>query len=257
MKIILIALLLFGSASTLGAARDFQPVPSEGQTIEYKDGKAFLIIKGERMHLGVHFVQQSSSTGWLAVIAQNVSDQPFNISETSFAISSSGLALKVYTYSELQKKERNRQAWIAVANGFAAAGNSYSASTAGNNYSYGSYNSRTNATVSGYGTTAYGTANTTGTYSGYSYNAGAAYAAQADANRKNQEIFDRSAKDALASAENLEARALKANTVSPGEVVTGQVMLDLPKKNKKVPVEFVVQISTSTTPILMVFREVL
>lgn len=256
-KISLFVALLVVSTSTIGAAREFQPIPSQGQRLEYKDGKAFVIYEGDKVHFGVHYIQESSKAGWLAVIAQNISQEPFNISENSFTASSSGTPLKVYTYNEIMKKEKNRQAWIAVANGIAAGANSYSASMAGNNYNYGTYNSRTTATVNTYGTTAYGTANTNGSYSGYSYNAGAAYAAQSDANRKNQEMFDRSAQYALATTTSLEERTLKANTISPNEVISGQIKIDLPKKDKNQPAEFVIQVNTTATPIYLTFREVL
>lgn len=238
------------------ATRIFEPVASPGQSVEYHNGVAFLIHKNERFHYGIQFVPESNKAGWLAVVIQNFGELPVNVSERSFLVTSAGSPVKVYTYAELLKKERSRQAWLAVANGLAATANTYNASMAGYSNSYGSYSGRTNAQVSGYGGTAYGSANTYGTYSSNTYNGAAAYAAQADANRRNQELFDRSAQIALQSSQALEQRALKANTISKDEVVSGQIRMDLPKKNRKQPPEFTVMLTFGAESIPVTFREV-
>lgn len=256
MKSLQFLLLAAISGVSQAAARAFEPVATDGQLVEFHNGVAFLIHKNERIHYGIQFVPESSKAGWLAVVIQNFGELPINVSERSFLVTSSSQQVKVYTYAELVKKERTRQAWIAFANGLAAGANSYSASMAGNSNTHGSYSGRTNATVTGYGGTVYGSSTTYGTYSSNTYNGAAAYAAQADASRRNQEMFDRSAQIAMQSSQILEQRALKANTISQNEVVSGQIRMDLPKKNRKQPPEFTVNLMFGFESIPVTFREV-
>ncbi|UWX04171.1 hypothetical protein H1235_02020 [Pseudoxanthomonas sp. NC8] len=129
------------------------------------------------------------------------------------------------------------------------------ASNAGYQNTYGSYAGTASARAYGPGGSAYATAYGSGTYSQTTYNAAAAQQAQALANDRNQALFDRQQANAEFAKQDLQARALKANTLSPGEFVMGDVVFELPKRNKKVPAQVEISVDVAGTPVRILLRE--
>jgi predicted nuclease with TOPRIM domain len=79
--------------------------------------------------------------------------------------------------------------------------------------------------------------------------------AQQSDNAQTKALFERQQENAEFSKRDLEARALKANTISPGEMVLGDVRLALPKRNKAAPSEFVATVNVDGESVAFVFRE--
>jgi hypothetical protein len=196
---------------------------------------------------------RDKKTALAKIAVLNTSQEPFSISDRSVSAASNGVLLSVMSYADRQKELRRREAWSSIAAGLSAAANNMNASNAGNRTQYGTYTATTNAYASGGG---YATANTFGTYQGSTYDQGAAQRAQLEANEQNQHIFDRQRAKAEHERLDLEARALKANTVSPGETVVGDVRFSLPKKAKDQQTSFVFGVEVAGEPVLFFFQEV-
>jgi hypothetical protein len=255
-RIALAFAFLFAACNTLASERVFEIVPPDGQQVVYQDGAGYLIQSREQFAVIMGYVPESKKRAWLSIVFRNLSTGPLTISEKSITAKSNDLPLKVYSFAELAKEQKRREMWQEVGAGFAAAGNNMSANNAGNEYQQGTYQSQTKASVYGNGGSAYGTAKTNGSYSGTSYNATAAQIAQAEANRKNDEIFANTRANADAARSTLQNRALKANTIASGQDIYGEVSIDLPKKSIKAPVEFVVQFQAANDLVEVRFREV-
>ncbi|GEM_PF-3637369 len=249
----LLALIL--AAPSYAKDRVFEPVAQAGQSIEYEDGSAVLIVQDVRAALYVSFLPRDKKTALIKIAISNIGDRPFTISERSFSASSSGEPLTVMTYEDRLREQKRKDTWSAIAAGLNAASNNISASNAGYQNSYGTYNATTNAHVYGNGRSVYGTAYTSGTYSGTSYNAAAAQQAQMQANQQNQTNFDRQRAEAAFAQQDLQSRALKANSLSPGEFIIGDVQISLPKRNKKSPAQLQVIADIDGRSVPFTFRE--
>lgn len=249
----LVALLMVGPAAA--AEREFVPVPSEGQEVQFEDGEAFLVTQTDRAVVMVAFVPRDKKSAWVKIGVKNVSDQAFNISDASVAAASAEMPLTVMTYADRIKEQQSQERWAAFAAGLSAASNNINAANAGYQQHYGTYGGTTSASVYGSNGTAYGTARTSGSYFGTTYDAGAVQRAQLAANAQNQAIFDRQRANAEFARRDLKDRALKANTLSPGEFVMGDVRFSLPKRNKALPVEFTVTIDVAGQLVPVLYRE--
>jgi hypothetical protein len=245
--------LFVGSASA--ADRSFGPVANDGQVIEYEDGESFLVERTGRAVVMVSFVPRDKKSAWVKVGVKNLSDATFNIADTSVSVASGGTALEVMTYADRMKEQKRQQMWAGVAAGLAAGANNIAASNAGYQHNYGTYSGTTNAYARGPAGSAYGTATTNGSYFGSSYNASAAFQAQQTANAQNQAIFDRQQANPVFAQRDLQDRALKANTLSPGEFVLGDVRFSLPRRNKEEPSELVITIDIAGEPATFRFIE--
>ena len=176
-------------------------------------------------------------------------------SDTSVSVESGGTAMEIMTYADRMKEQKRQEMWAGIAAGMAAGANNIAASNAGYQHNYGTYSSTTNAYAHGPAGSAYGTATTNGTYFGSSYNASAAFQAQQAANAQNQAIFDRQQANAAFARRSLADRALKANTLSPGEFVLGDVRFSLPKRNKMAPSKLVITVDIAGEPAKFQFVE--
>jgi hypothetical protein len=234
--------------------RSFQPYASAGQEVRYSDGEAVVYSATDRHVVGLSYIPRDKKSGFIKLWVLNRGSTAFNIGDQSITASSGGIPLQVLSYQDRLKEQRRQEMWQGLAAGLAAAGNNMQAANAGYSNSYGTYNSTTRANV--YGSNGYATGNayTTGTYSGSTYNAGAAYAAQADANARNQQIFAQAAANSEYARRELADRALKMNTLSPGQDVIGDVRLALPKRTKT-PGEFTVTVDVNGEAMSFNFRE--
>lgn len=249
--IFLVVAVLFTS-NARAAERLFEPLPVDGQKIEYQDGEAFLIATNQGASVMVSYVARDKKSAWIKVGVYNASPESFNVADTSISVTAKGLPLDVMTYADRIKEQRRMENWGAVAAGLNAAANNMNASNAGYQQHTGTYSGTTNAYGSNGG---YGTATTRGTYYGSTYDAGAAQRAQLAANEQNQKIFDRQKANADYARQDIESRALKANTLSPGEFVMGDVRFSLPKRDKQFPAEILVVVDVAGEPIQIIFRE--
>jgi hypothetical protein len=160
--------------------------------------------------------------GTMTILAFNAGEKPFNLGSENVSIETeTGEPVAVIPFERLQKELKNKQMWAAIATGMAAASNSMAASNAGYSNGY----------VTAYGQNGYSSA----TYN--SYNAGAAYQAQAIANIQNQQSFDRLAYASAAAKESLGVN-MRTSTIDPGASFGGQIVYELPKnlRNSKVPI---------------------
>lgn len=128
--------------------------------------------------------------------------------------------IKIYSYNDLVKKEKTRQAWAALGAGLEAAGDSMSAANAGYSNSYGSY--------SGSSYSPYSTVNTYGTYSSSTYDYGAANAAQMSAVARSDARMDRLQAQGSANLGVLASNNLKKQTVPRGRTHGGLVRMKMP-----------------------------
>jgi hypothetical protein len=252
----LVALALVASGAAVAAERTFVVKPGDHQRVEYIDGQKVLFADGVSASVAVTYLPGDSKRGWVAVTVRNVSPEAFVVEERSLSASSGEKPLTVFTHDQLMKEQKRREAWNAVAAGLAAAGNSMNAANAGNSYSYGTYRGQTNASAYGSGGYAYGTANTTGTYSGYTYDPSKAAAAQASANAQNQQMIDRMQAQHQQQRAAISERTLRANTVSPGEYISGQILIQLPKRSRKNPAEISMVLAVGMDEVPVTLQEV-
>lgn len=251
LRIIWMLLLL---TPTLAAARSFTPVPSEGQRLEFENGTPILFIDRDGFAAAVTFEPESKKLGWITLGVVNRSQTPFLMSEESFSARQGEVSLKTFTYEDLLKQQKRREMWANIGAGLAAGANSYSASQAGHTTYSGSYYGTSNATAYSGGRTAYASGTSSGVYSGSYYDAGAAAQAQAVADQRNRELIAETQARSADQRATLESRALRANTLDPGESVLGSVMVTLPKKNRA-GTTFTVSIRIGSHEELVTFSE--
>jgi len=248
--------LLFGFAlGAVAAERTFTPVESEGQQVRFDDGEAYISANGAGASVFISYRPRDRKSAFVTVGVRNDRDTPFNLSEHSVTAQSNGSPLVVMTYAERMKELKRSEMWAGIGAGLAAAGNNMNAQQAGRTSTYGTYSGTTNARVHGSSGSAYGTANTYGTYSGTTYDSGAAFQAQQQANAENQALFDRQRANAEFARQDVSSRALKANTIDPGEFVMGDVRFTLPRKHRSEPVEFWINVEVAGETLKFLFRE--
>lgn len=212
----IVCLVLSGCASTLRV----QPIAAPDQQTMYKDGKEAIISK-KRSVVAVRpsdntYTSEQRPTFVVSVL--NGTDKPIVFSTEDITASASGSPLKVFSYDELVAEVENQRKWAAVAAALSGMAQSMSAAQAGNQYTYGSYNTSYygNRGYSGYGS---------GTYSGYTYNPAAAAQAQAAANAQMNQSFDNINSSANAALSDLSRKILKKETVLQNEWHGGYVKL--------------------------------
>lgn len=225
-----LALLLTSEATA--RERVFVISPMEGQQVEYDRGQEAMIVAGRSVTVAFSFYPENKKAGWISIAVQNASSEPFEVDEHSLRAWSGGQPLQVFTYQVLAQQQARREAWGSVAAALTAAGNSMNAANAGYSYNSGTYVGRTTAHAYGSAGYAYGTANTVGTYSGITYNPYVSALAQAEANQRNRQMLDQLSQRNQQARADLASRVLRRTTVSPGEIVTGQILVQLPRSGQ-------------------------
>lgn len=132
--------------------------------------------------------------------------------------------VQIFSYDQLVKKEKARQAWAALGAGMQAAGDSMAAANAGYSHSYGNYSSTSYSTNS--------TVKTYGSYSGTTYDYGAANAAQSAATARANANMGKINADGRANLEALSRNILKKQTVPRGGIHGGLVRMKMPSLAK-------------------------
>jgi len=210
----IIAAALLAAASAQAAERHFEPCPAAQQSIRYEKGAPLLYAETSHARMFLSYEPRDSRTGYIWLGLQNAGSTQFNIDERAIGAAMDGAPLEVLGLSERAGEIRRASRWRAVGAILAAGANGYAAGTAGTQ--------RYSGNIYSNGQTA--------SYSGTIYDPQAASAAQARANRQNAETVAAVKNMNAADAEALQARALLAQTVDPGAIVTGDVVVELPRR---------------------------
>lgn len=181
--------------------------------------------------------------GEIQLLVMNQGDKPFNFGpENVTAKLADGTPVRIITYEQLVHEEKRREAWAAVAAGFAAASNNMAAANSGYYSGTAHYSG---STYGSFGSTPY-SANTFGTATYSGYNAGQAAAAQSVANAQNQATFAQMAENNAARMQALKVY-MRTTTIDPQQMFGGAVTFELPSavrdSKTDVPVTFVVMIN--------------
>ena len=219
------------AGSALAAPRQVEFAPQDGQTVEFVNGRQFVLASGSGAAVAISYVA-GDDDGWIQVSVQNRSESPFNVQETSLAARLGDTPVQTYTYDELAASQKHK-AWLKGGLAVLAAGmKGYGAGAAGYHTTTGTYNA--NTTVNAYGSGGYATAHgtTNGTYYQTTYDPAAAASAQASVTAENQAMMAQLNQREAQEKGDLESRVLRANTVHPGETVSGEIKVDLPSKSK-------------------------
>jgi hypothetical protein len=146
--------------------------------------------------------------------------------------------LKVLSYEELLKEEKDKQASQAFAAALSSVGRSMQAANAGRSYNSGTYSGYGNS----YGGQQY---NTFGSYSGYTYNAAAAQAAQSAVRAETSDDFARISAEGKLNEAQLARTILKKQTVSAGQWYGGTVVISMPNPSEtRIPVAVNVELNS-------------
>ena len=217
--------ILLQSAPAFAAEYVLDVTAKPEQTSRFEDGRE--TVDDSTATTSVRLLeprQQTQKQGGFRVYVMNNTGKPFNFGPENVTLKmADGTAVAMLTYQDLLKQEKRREAWQAIAAGFAAAGRNMQASQAGYNYGSASFSGNT---YGSYGTTPY-TANTYGTATYSGYNAGAAFAAQSSANEQNQRDFQALQLSQAAKRQDL-AQVMKTTTVDPGQAFGGIVQYMVP-----------------------------
>lgn len=224
------AVVLAGCASPIRT----EPTTLTEQTQIYRDGVPSTISKKRYvvMASSSNTVREGEGEERMRVVASvaNTSSNPIDISTANFLASVDGKPLKILTYEEIAQEIRSKQAWAAFA---VALGGAMQAAAlqqqASYRSTYGTYNARTSETMNTYGARTKNfsnfNANTSGTYTNWTYDpaAGQATASAVNANTvANMSALRMQGKTALRLAED---NLLKRTTVSPNTSNGGQLVV--------------------------------
>ncbi|QIB35796.1 hypothetical protein [Ancylobacter pratisalsi] len=218
MKIIVAACASVMLAGCVTESAQFKP--SVGQETLVRDGQPALVSTKSRSIVLIRpasrHIEQGARPIYIVAV-MNTGATPVLMSTNDIAVEQTRNGevitdLKVLSYDDLVREEKNRQIMRAVAVGVSSAANSYSASQAGYYQGRGTvYTPRgpVRYTVSG-------------------YDPAAAALAQANASATNSAMIRDAVETGQRNMATLEQQVLKDNTVMPGEWVGGQVHIAPP-----------------------------
>lgn len=227
----LLLLMAFLSAIASAEERVFEVTPVPGIRIEYVNGTQFAIVDGSVATVAVSFVPENHSRGWIAATVQNRGAEPFNIQETALTASVGDVSLKTFTYVELMKSQKHKStlgsamsALYTTAAAYNSGGHSYgqaAASGATSVLNQGTPGSA--AGQPGYGTPANGD--------------------QVAIDQLEQSMVGQLKNSTVQARSSIEARALRDNTVRPGQAISGQVCIELPDESQLKSAPLVIDIA--------------
>jgi hypothetical protein len=176
------------------------------------------------------------------LFALNRSGNTFDLGpENIVLLMEDGSAVRMLNYDDLTREERRKQGWQNVGLAFTVIARSMAAANAGNSYATANYSGSTMGHV---GSTSFG-AQSFGTATIHSYDAGAAAAAGAEAAEENRRDIEDLAKTQalrMAAINNV----MQTTTVDPGAAFGGIVYFDLPPavraSKDPVPVTLIVRV---------------
>jgi hypothetical protein len=251
LPLVIAASLLQGCATVPPSVR---LTPSPGQELVYYKGDPCIeseavTAKGP-IWLSVCAVALSQKRASLSLRFVSNAQESIHLDEDMVRAQIDGQPVEVLGYTALSAEERKRQMWAAVGAGLAAAGNNMSAQQAGKS----SYAGTAQTNVYAYGSGGYATAKATTNYSGTTYNAGAAYAAQANANAQNAQLMNNmQAQNALRNQQIGEA--LRTHTLSPGDSHGTYVDIEHRPTNQPQPIRVSLKVDDEVAFGLMIERQ--
>jgi hypothetical protein len=166
---------------------------------------------------------------------QNLHFDASQISATRILEDGTIADLKVWSYDELVKEEKNRQTWAAVAAALGGVGRSMDAANAGYSRTTGTFNA-----YNSYGDSAYGT------YQSTTYNSYQNYTARQLANAQTSAEFAAIRAEGEANLAALQGNIIKNHTLMPGEWYGGTIVLDVPKKSKAGITNYLVSVTVES-----------
>lgn len=172
----------------------------------------------------------------LALQVQNLGENSIDIDISNIRVTSPKLKeVKVYSYAELVKEEKQQRAAALIVNAIAGAANVYSASLNSNVNTSGTYNSSTY--------TPSGTYQTTGTYNSTTYDPLRAQIASNMAANQSANQMNRISNNSDNKLNTLKGSILKRTTVFPGSAHNGMFVFDAPRLKKDETRIYNVQVS--------------
>lgn len=219
------------------------PIESAEQRMDYRDGRE--TTTSSKTHTVAIALEsatlQSGHRANFIIAVKNGSNEEIILSTDNITAnlkgenSMSDMSLMVFTYEDLVREEKKRQAWAAVAAGLEGIGESMTAANAGYSNTTGTYSE---SAYSSTGDSAYGY----GSYSSTTYDYAAAQEAQNAANFRSEARFDQLASEGRDNLQALSSRILKKHTVYPGDWHGGIVKIQMPRVSD-IPNLFVVDIN--------------
>ncbi len=195
--------------------------PIENQKAIFKDGKKSLISLKKNIVIVTPLEDKFSSEqrGDFLIEVKNGLRRDFvfstdNISAKSTDSESSGeIPLKIFSYEDLVKEEKDRETWETVSAAVQGVSDSIQAQNAGYSKTYGTYT---------YGTSGYGS------YSSSTYNYAEAQAARNQAEADSDARFARIVDEDQTNMHDLSSTVLKKETIFPKSWYGGIVKIKLP-----------------------------
>jgi hypothetical protein len=204
----------------------FQPGPK--QQALTRDGKSALVSTQGKSMVMISPSSRGMERGKRPVYVlgiNNLTGKPidFRVEQVSVVQLEDGKpkrGLRVVTYDNLVREEKNRQIAAAIFTGLGAAANAYSASHAGYQHTYGHVNATTY--------TPSGTYRSTGYVSATTYSPALASAAMANAQAQNNAMISQTMETGQRNMALLEDSVIKDHTLLPGEWYGGQLHFEPP-----------------------------
>jgi hypothetical protein len=211
----------------------------EGQQSVIRDGDSALISAKQNVVM-IRPVSGSVYAGdrpAFAILIGNMTPQRIDFVPPMIRASLSGAGyaghpIKVFSYEELVKEEHRRQVAGAVFAGLAGVARGMNAANAGYSNTYGSVSLSDN-----YGNRAYGT------YSATTYDSYRAYSAQQLATAQTSVDFQNLRATGEANLARLQGSIIKSNTILPGEMYGGQVVLEPVKHKRNETITYVIAVN--------------
>lgn len=230
------ALALATSSPALADEYLMQTLPDSGQAGQVASGVE--IVDSFGANSAVRFFEPEGAfkrRGTITLLFLNGGEGPFNAGpENVTAHLADGAPIEIISYEKLAKEEAGRQGRRNFFAALGAIGNDMGAAEAG--YTSGTFSYSGQASGYAGGTPFQAQTSGTGTYSGYDPTAAAL--AQQNADRENAQLSEQlQQKQALGQVDL--SQKLRTTTVSPGALVGGQVVFELPRtaRPSKKPVE--------------------
>jgi hypothetical protein len=209
-----------------------------GQSLRYEKGAPLLYAETSQARMFVSYQPRDKKSGYLWLGISNAGTAPFNVDERAISASMNGAPVRIQTYADRSAENKRAAMWRGIGAALAAGANGYAAGASGGRTQFNG--------------TAYGNGQITN-YSGTVYDPNAAAAANARASRQNAANVAMVKQANAADADALQGRALLAQTVDPGAVVTGDVVVELPKASVASPL--VVSIAVAGERVEAVFAD--
>lgn len=227
MRIFLIIVILFGlTGCQVMTALDLNPQIEQKRF--YDDGAVSIASQAETTVAIVAASNAETPNGQriqLALKVANIGEQAFDIDTSNIKVHSTlPKPIKVYSYDQLVKEERDARTAAIIISAIAGAANTYSAAQASTVTTTGTYNSNTYGPAGSY--------NTNGSYSSTTYDPLRGQIASNIAAQQTSNQISNISQGSQNRQNNLKATILKRTTVFPLSQHAGLFVFDAPALKK-------------------------